>query len=92
MLLNNYRQNDERPRRPRVNRPPRDEPIQPNENSQISGPQQGGEENRGGFRGGFRGGRGGRGGYRGGARGGGFSGKREYERHSGSDKTLVVDC
>ena len=92
-------QNDERPRRPRINRPPRvprgDEQIAPNENSQISGPQQGaGEENRGGYRGGYRGGRGGsgggRGGYRGGARGGGFGGKREYERHSGSDKTLVI--
>lgn len=63
--------------------------IQPNENSQISGPQQGGyqgDENRGGYRGGYRGGRGGRGGFRGGARGG-FGGKREYERHSGSDRT-----
>ncbi|XP_063415837.1 SERPINE1 mRNA-binding protein 1-like isoform X2 [Mytilus trossulus] len=96
-------QQNERPprsaRQNRENREPREDrrPRRPEENSSMTNETrdkpEGGFGNRMESRGGFSGRPRGRGGPRGRGRGGfdrgGFSGKREFERHSGSDRTGV---
>ncbi|CAG2254874.1 SERBP1 [Mytilus edulis] len=96
-------QQNERPprsaRQNRENREPREDrrPRRPEENSSMTNEPrdkpEGGFGNRMESRGGFSGRPRGRGGPRGRGRGGfdrgGFGGKREFERHSGSDRTGV---
>jgi len=89
-------ENDQPPRRRNMNRPPREggdgRPYYQRDNNRVEGAEggEGRREDRP-FRGGRGGYRGGRGGYRGGFRNDGRDGrgKREFDRHSASDKTSM---
>lgn len=89
-------ENDQPPRRRYMNRPPREggdgRPYYQRDNNRVEGAEggEGRREDRP-FRGGRGGYRGGRGGYRGGFRNDGRDGrgKREFDRHSASDKTSM---